>query len=182
MTSKTGSFFLFLLLLTATCGYYPLFKIRQRHIRESVKAAIRQGIPGEKLHCIRIDPDNRQEIRWERKGKEFRYQNRMYDVVRAERFADTVYYYCIADRQESRLLSCFEKLVRPQPDAGSFGKYVLQKMMTLLLSLYFPAQTPHWPRPVLFFSAIPARPVFFCLPGFDKELIHPPDCRRNYAA
>jgi hypothetical protein len=40
---------------------------------------------------------------------EFRYQNKMYDVVSKETYADYVKFYCIEDEKESLLYSYFDK-------------------------------------------------------------------------
>jgi hypothetical protein len=65
------------------------------------------------LERISFDLSNvSNQIVWTRKGKEFRYKNEMYDVVKAELKKNKVTYLCIHDKDEKELTQVFNTLVK----------------------------------------------------------------------
>ena len=52
------------------------------------------------------------QIAWTRKGKEFKYNNEMYDVAKVEINKNKVTYYCIHDNDERELVQVFDTLLK----------------------------------------------------------------------
>lgn len=53
-----------------------------------------------------------EKIAWTRKGKEFRYENQMYDVVKTEKGNNKITIYCIADKDEKAYQDHFCMLLK----------------------------------------------------------------------
>lgn len=80
------------------------FRYRQYKIRKEMRRMIRQGLPDEKLIPLHIPFAWLQGENPEFEvihSKEFRYQGRMYDIVRAETEAEGMLYFCVEDYEEN---------------------------------------------------------------------------------
>ena len=106
------SFILLLLFLFISDGYYLYFRYLQHKINTEVKNEIRKGLKEEDLSLIIVSVNDRQEIFWTRKDKEFRYKGSMYDVVSTEVKGQKIYYYCLNDVKEKQLLARFQQTNR----------------------------------------------------------------------
>lgn len=69
-------------------------------------------------------------IRWKNEG-EFWYNGNLFDLVKQKTFNDTVYYYCINDKQEEKLYANLNEQIRnnseQQNAAKSLAKIISQK-------------------------------------------------------
>ena len=83
------------------------------------------------------------QVVWTRKGKEFKYNNEMYDVVKAEINKNKVTYYCIHDKDEKELTQIFDTLLRKNSSGKKtcdiylikeLSKYNLHKISVFLLN------------------------------------------------
>ncbi len=52
------------------------------------------------------------QIVWTRKGKEFKYNNEMYDIAKVEINKNEVTYYCIHDNDEKELTQVFDTILK----------------------------------------------------------------------
>ena len=90
---KIGYILLLILLFLQTTGYMLLFKTQQSLIRQEIKHRIKAGVPEAEL--VLIDLPSKQygksnaNIQWIH-SHEFRYQGRMYDIVRKESFGNHI--------------------------------------------------------------------------------------------
>ncbi len=112
---KIASSILFLLLLLfQSTGYFLFFKIQQHQIRHEIKHQMKAGVPETELVLLKI-PLSTQENRNEFQrihSKEFRYQGKMFDVVRQENQDGTTWFYCICDEKETLLFSHLDEQVK----------------------------------------------------------------------
>ncbi|MDD5570254.1 MAG: hypothetical protein PHD97_03765 [Bacteroidales bacterium] len=97
-------------------GYYLNFKVEQFQIKENIKKEIQKHLNtyNKKLVVLKFSFNNLLKIKWIKKNKEFLYDGNMYDVVKSEVSADTIYYYCINDRKEKELITDFDKNTKEQ--------------------------------------------------------------------
>lgn len=100
---KPAAILLLLVFGIATIGYFPLFKLLQLQARHEMKIRIKQGV--DKRELLPIFFSRSQSPQWIRNGKELRYNHTLFDVVKTERTAQGWVYYCIHDKQESKLFS-----------------------------------------------------------------------------
>ncbi len=108
---KNISIILFLLLFVfLSSGYFVYFKILQINIKQDIKLNIRNGLKDEDLTLIIIPADNKDDIIWTKKNKEFRFNDNIYDIVRFEVKNNKIFYYCINDIKERQLISSFSNI------------------------------------------------------------------------
>lgn len=73
---------------------------------------MKQTIPDEYIVKLTFDIHNAEDApEWQRKGKEFRYQGNLYDVIKSEAGYNTITYFCINDKEEKNLGSSFYELL-----------------------------------------------------------------------
>jgi hypothetical protein len=170
---KTASIFLLLLLLLNTAGYFPLFRYLQSEIRSEVKTRIKLGVPEQQL--CRIVFDDEASVDWVKDGKEFRLDNRMFDVVRTETSRGKLIFYCINDLQEEALFAGLDEIIKKQMNdprdthgksaktiADSFNKIFITTSLSLSLL----------PFSIELFGF---NPEFFVVPGYPGTETPPPD-------
>jgi hypothetical protein len=86
--------------------------------KEAAREELLKEIPENLLTKIRII-DNDKTIQWEEKGKEFRLNGEMYDVVKTKYEDGVEYMFCLADKNEDIVLDALEKLIRSNTDNTS---------------------------------------------------------------
>jgi len=103
--------FLFFVLSLPLAGTYVVFKHYQYKIRKEVKRKIKKGVEEKDLVLLKI-PKNLEESNNQKfnriHSKEFSYLGEMYDIVRQAEYADTTYYWCIWDKEETALFAQLE--------------------------------------------------------------------------
>jgi hypothetical protein len=114
---KAAAIFLLSIFVFDLVGYFPLYRLVQNEIRREVKHHLENGIPEEDLVHIAVPVSRTADMDWVRKDKEFRLNGMMYDVVRTETTGDLISYYCLNDKQETRLFEGLDKLVQKQQDS-----------------------------------------------------------------
>jgi hypothetical protein len=102
---KLFSILLLVIVLFNITGFFVIFKIEQFHIRKAIKRQIKAGVSEDELHFFSFSQKEFNELDWTKKGKEFRLENTMYDVVRLEKFKDFIHLYCVNDKEESVLFA-----------------------------------------------------------------------------
>ena len=132
------AFIILLALLFGMGGYLALFKMEQLAVRRSVKEQMEHSIPREQLYQISFAADEK--INWSRENKEFSYKGSMYDVIYKEHHGSVTHYYCIKDKEETRLLAGLTKLIKHQIGTrhGKAGKTLLKLLFSL--NYYLPTQ------------------------------------------
>jgi hypothetical protein len=97
-------------------GFYLNFAIEQAGIKEEIREKIISKLPEAELVVIKIPTAEQEKIRWLEEGKEFIFGGDLYDVARIKKGSDTIFYFCLCDVKESRLLTNLDKLVKDQSD------------------------------------------------------------------
>jgi hypothetical protein len=105
---------LILLLALNSSSYFIAFKILEFNIKKEIKTKIKKGVPESELILLKIpallEEKSSKEFQMIHE-KEFRYKGEMYDIVKKEKKNDTTYYYCIHDKEETRLFANLEALI-----------------------------------------------------------------------
>ncbi|HLN52821.1 MAG TPA: hypothetical protein VK212_03875 [Lentimicrobium sp.] len=118
MLRRVLTLILLLIFLYNAGGYYLCFRYYQHVIRREMKHMVRKEVSSDQLTEIIVPVSNTGEqgreyipgIVWIKPGKEFSYQNKMFDVVRSTIKGDKKHYLCINDKKEKKLLAELIKL------------------------------------------------------------------------
>lgn len=137
---KSLSILLLLAFGISIIGFFPLFKILQYQTRREIKLQIKQGIPENELHKIVFAANEKPE--WVREGKEFRYKNQMYDIVRKEKSNGSTIYYCVNDTEETQLFANLDVIVKKQMDDENSPIGNSIKVLMKIFSQVYLAENP----------------------------------------
>ncbi|GGH66080.1 hypothetical protein [Phaeocystidibacter marisrubri] len=97
------------LLLWQAMGVFPTFEFTLNRVRREMKAAIKNGVPESEWVEFAID-SIQSHITWTKPEKEFRYRDKMYDVLHYRGDSSEIVV-CIMDVKESGLFEHLEELV-----------------------------------------------------------------------
>ena len=177
MQRRVISWLLLCLIVMTMGSYYPYLRIQQMGIRRSVKMRIKQGVPDEQLHVIRLNEATRQKIRWIRPHREFVLDGMMYDVVKTDTLGPTIRLHCITDEQEKALFSKLDEVAEREAHNGNSSHHRKRVQMLKLLTglLYLENQVPAIASP-LFNKVEYADAGFSYKYLFSASVMHPPSC------
>ncbi len=107
MLKKITALLITLFLFFNIGGFLFLFKLQQEIIQNKVKERISTNILDKDLTLFVIyKPDinnGSSKFIWVKEGKEFRYNGKLFDVVRLNKTNDKMYIYCRNDKEEEEL-------------------------------------------------------------------------------
>jgi hypothetical protein len=103
-------------------GFLAITNIERAIIKENVEKKLVQSFKKSELTCIVIDAENSDKITWESLVKEFRFEDKFYDVVFTEIKGNQTYYYCLNDEDETRLELKINQLLDKQSEQLPFGQ------------------------------------------------------------
>lgn len=113
--NRIVSFAVIALLLIVSAGYFPVNQLQQYHVRMQVKQMLKEGFPEKRMEVILLsDTVN---IVWEKKGREFWLDGKLYDIVRSEQNGNTIKYICYDDTREKALKIKLIKSARKQSES-----------------------------------------------------------------
>ncbi len=116
---------------------FVIFKIFQAKYRTEIVEVMLNDLSDIELVTLKFDKNEFQSgiirIHWIEED-EFRYENKMYDVVQKESLSDSVTFYCIEDENESMLYTYFDKYFQKlidndtskEEDLEGFGNTISQ--------------------------------------------------------
>ncbi|MFH1121148.1 MAG: hypothetical protein V1775_15115 [Bacteroidota bacterium] len=120
-----------------TVGYFFVFKVKELQIKTEVKRLIKGSVPEDQLVVIRLTPENRSDFIWIH-GKEFRFRESMYDVVKLKGVsAGVTDYYCLKDDRETGLFNHLNSLVKEMMNGNNQIARV-NKLFSVFLAGLFP--------------------------------------------
>ncbi len=100
-----------------------------------MSSRLEDSVPGNLIVKLSFDLSKKSDSPvWVREGKEFRYNDEMYDILKSEISNGKVVYYCVRDKDEKELEASFEKLLKKNQDNQGRSKNNSLKE----LSKYFP--------------------------------------------
>ena len=110
---KTFALFILLVFALNITGLYIPFYLVRSYIRNEMNEKAKDELKTESLVELTFSVKDKLEgFTWSREGREFKFGNEMYDVVKAERLGDKVVYYCLRDNDETNLNYIFNALVK----------------------------------------------------------------------
>lgn len=130
---------LLLLMFFQPAGYLLIFKIQQYQIRKEMKHRIKNGVPKEELTLLKIPQALEEESNpvFQRIHEgEFRYEGKMYDIVRREIHEDTTWYFCVSDEKETVLFANLDELVNKETNQNPQRKQQSEKLQQLLNTFF----------------------------------------------
>src|SRR5688572_27780769 len=105
------SIFLFLSLTVPFAGTYTWLQYHKHQTKRAIKWRMIAGMQGEELELLKFSKAETQtKLRWEH-SREFEYNSQMYDVVAVITKADSVFYWCWWDNEETLLNKQLGQLV-----------------------------------------------------------------------
>ncbi len=125
-----------IIFLFNVAGYFIAFKVEQFQIKSEIESEIKSGINTEYLTTITINKTDLATIQWTEFGKEMRYYDELYDVVRFSETANTITYYCINDSKEDSLFAILDNHINTHIATNNSQKSS-NKMNNHVIKLYF---------------------------------------------
>lgn len=102
-----------------------------------MKSQVYAGMDKAKLVLLKFtEAEKENELDWEH-SKEFEYHGEMYDVVEFETKGDTTYYWCWADKKETRLNTRLEELIAQTLGNNPRNQENGRRVHSFFKSLYF---------------------------------------------
>lgn len=138
LMKKAGVILLLFVITFQMVGVFLLFKAKQMEVRQDMKMKIKSGVPDAELTILRFSRDQADGLKW-MEDHEFRYEGRMYDVVKTTVDGEIVIYHCIHDEQESKLFSHLDNMVANEL---AKDKNTNPPNYQLVVNWYFPDNLP----------------------------------------
>jgi hypothetical protein len=114
---KFLSISLLLILLLNLFGFYVAFKLQQDKISEEMSGLIKDNKGHQKVLSLTLK--DYAELNWTQRGREFRMNDRLYDVAKIETSGKYVRVYVEDDEQETQLVSNFISTVQQQSEKNT---------------------------------------------------------------
>ena len=135
---KAVTLFLLFIFLFNTAGYYFVYKSAQYRVKKEMQSEIISAVNSGKLKNITINKNNLQDIEWLENGKEMRYNNQFYDIVKSSETFSTITFYCINDTKEDALFTNLEEHINTHVASNKPIKNENQKKLSdNVIKLYF---------------------------------------------
>lgn len=129
---------LFLCLAIPIAGTFVALKHQKKIVRKEIKRKIIAGINRNELVLLKFSEEEKQTLLKWKHSKEFQYKSEMYDIVETEIKADTTYYWCWLDREETRLNQQLNELLSYVFSHYPQNAEKQNKLLQFFKSLYIP--------------------------------------------
>ncbi|ROL61594.1 hypothetical protein D9V86_04960 [Bacteroidetes/Chlorobi group bacterium ChocPot_Mid] len=126
--------FLLLFLILNTFGMIGYFYYSRAEIRSEMKVLMKSNIPKDKIIVLKIAHKSKYFTRIHK--KEFRYQGKMYDIIKEFPQKKYTIYYCINDEKEEQLMESYSKLFETSDDGMTTVKYAGKVLKNIFFPLY----------------------------------------------
>ena len=134
---KIGGIFLIMCLAAPLFTTYGRLQINKFLLKDEIKHRIIAGISPEQLLLLKFHNNElNRKIDWEEEN-EFQYNRRMFDVVRTKTTADSTFYWCFPDDEETQINRQITKLVDTFLGNDLQHKENQKRLLTFYLSPYF---------------------------------------------
>lgn len=163
---KIIPYLLLWIFLGGSGGYFFVFRIKQFINYRTIQKEINDTNKKVALQVLFFPIGNESGIKWLKKGKEFICHYQMYDIVKVKVTGKYIFYYCINDSNEKRLIADFEKKNRTNQQSNQVVRKIIQSHFIL------PSLSVTIFRKPLIFSFF--QPVRFYLPPLNNTLSPPP--------
>ncbi len=121
-----------------------MYKAVQYGIKSEVQYEIKSGAAADELATVTISRKDLSSVEWLEEGKEMRYNNQLYDIVKTKETAAEITFYCINDSKEKSLLSGLEEHINTNvTDSKPINNSPAKKLNDNLHKLYFSNETSY---------------------------------------
>lgn len=124
--------FLLLFFMLNTFGIIGYFYYTRSQIRAEMKVLMKSNIPKEKIIILKIANNSKYFIRIHK--KEFRYEGKLYDIIKEIKKNYFTIFYCINDEKEEQLMESYSKIFQSSDD----GIITLKYAGKVLKNIFFP--------------------------------------------
>jgi hypothetical protein len=159
-----------LLFLFNIMGYYFVFSYNQHLVRNEMKRIIREGYFEDSYIVLKIvNPSLNSDFKRVDKG-EFRYKDKLYDIVSENKTGNITIFRCINDKNEEKLMSGFHHYfelacIQNNPVKARHAQALLYHVIKLALPETHLNTPPFVPIEISFIN--PFHPL--------SSIFHPPD-------
>jgi hypothetical protein len=164
-----------IILIFNSCGYYVAFHFQQMNVKNEAKRFIanNEGIIKLTIIAVHSDKSKQKNIIWYEDEKEFRFNNKMYDVVKKEIRGDSLYLHCFNDEKEENLLSSFKSNI--ESDFDGLVKSMQRSKANLLRIFAFAGFDDH----IVYLTFLPFRIAYkynteYFYQSLKIDIEHPP--------
>lgn len=109
---KIFTLFILFLFVFNIFGYYLPYLVLLSEVKSEMEEKMNEDNAGKFMVSLTFSLKGNEQPEWKEEGKEFRYKDEMYDVVKAEKHNDKITYYCLKDKEEKELVSNFNNLIK----------------------------------------------------------------------
>jgi hypothetical protein len=122
MVRRIFSVFVLIVMLFNISGYFFTFYLIQQEYKKQFRKYICQHVSPENSELIIISDAEIQRPGSAFKSmeeNEFRYQGKMYDIIKSEKRGNNNIFYCVNDKNEEQLLARFEDYLKHHDDTNA---------------------------------------------------------------
>lgn len=163
---KLTAYILILTLFFASVGTSLFFFPELQHIRTSMQKQLEKQ--GKNIEFV-FTKKAYGKLDWTRKGKEFRFKGRMYDVSSVKTDGGNVHIFCLFDKEETGLRQKLKDFFSSSSDKNM----PLRQTVKVLSQKYFTADILSVSG-LFNFRILMLKPYLFSLRIFENELADPP--------
>lgn len=135
---KLVSIFLLALFLFASIGGITGMLLLQYRQKARMEAMIHSHSHHELVTRLLLSKNQLASLVWEKPDREFRYQGKMYDVIRSKRHPDgSIEYECYRDDKETAITDALIQHINPGHDSSSNDRNMAVQVFRFFSSLYY---------------------------------------------
>lgn len=121
---------------------FSIIQLQKYSLKKEVKKQIINGLDKKDLVLLKFSKEETDEkLNWEH-SKEFEYSGVMYDIVESKTEADSVYYWCWEDREETELNIKLNTLVEKAGGPDKYNNENLKRLSNFLTTLFYSNKNP----------------------------------------
>lgn len=132
---KAGSFILLFCMIVYLGGYQIISACYRLELKVEAHQFLKTNPSGDFLSVFEFELKNgviqASNFEWEERGKEFKFNNTMYDVVKMEELNNQMVVYCYNDSGESKLEKHLDEIHQKQNNPKASSTAAFQKLISL---------------------------------------------------
>ena len=132
MLKKFSLIIIIIVLAYSQVGYYFVMRHTQLEQKKAIKERMISQLKDEELEVISSGNKN---IYWEEEGKEFLFNDEMYDIVKTKMINGKVILYCINDKKEKTLIDNYNLITKNNSSSDKKGKAAFDNFFNLFVDV-----------------------------------------------
>lgn len=151
---KAGTYILLLCMIVYLGGYQIISACYRLELKIEAHHFLKTNPSDDFLSVFEFDLKNGEiqdsNFEWEERGKEFKFNNAMYDVVKMEELNNQIIVYCYNDNGESKLEKHLDEIHQKQNNPKASSTAAFQKLISLSFETIKPQEQLLIPKPIRF--------------------------------